>query len=278
MCKLCGQDRHIKTMEKPSEAGVSGCGHTHQSIHEARPFDHFTYGSRSLLLFTSSLSHLPFAMGTPRVYFSLKTPTTPGPLCASPPSRPSDACRCPRSHRLALKLSCAGLVLLLLTVVGLSVLVRVLIQKPSIEKCRVDIPRIVASSTESPIQLTCSNDWRPHREKCIQFSQENGVWKEGLSNCTRKGATLLLIQDQEELRFVKDSIKERGNSFWIGLNYSLPDKNWRWINGSTLSSDVFNIIGDAERNSCVIVSKGNLVSENCNSDNKWICQKDPKCL
>ncbi|XP_041492055.1 killer cell lectin-like receptor subfamily B member 1A [Microtus oregoni] len=212
-------------------------------------------------------------MDTPKVCYKVEDPT-PGPLCASPPSRPSDACRCPRSHRLALKLSCAGLILLLLTMIGLSVLVRVLIQKPSIEKCRENISR----SHDCPNQLRCPNGWMTYQNKCIQFSQEPNVWKGGLSDCTRKGATLLLIQDQEELRFIKNSMQERGNSFWIGLNYSFPDMNWRWINGSTLSSDVFNIIGDADRNSCVTVSKGNVVSENCDSDNKWICQKEPKCL
>nr|XP_048299973.1 killer cell lectin-like receptor subfamily B member 1A [Myodes glareolus]XP_048299974.1 killer cell lectin-like receptor subfamily B member 1A [Myodes glareolus]XP_048299975.1 killer cell lectin-like receptor subfamily B member 1A [Myodes glareolus]XP_048299976.1 killer cell lectin-like receptor subfamily B member 1A [Myodes glareolus] len=214
-------------------------------------------------------------MDTPRVCSKVEDPT-PGPPCASPPSRPPDTCRCPRSHRLALELSCAGLILLLLTVIGLSVLVRVLIQKSSIEKCRVYIPRIAASSTESPVHLMCPNDWLPHRSKCIQFSQESSVWKEGLSDCARKGATLLLIQDQEELRFVKDSIKEKSNSFWIGLNYSMSEKHWRWINGSTLSSDVLNITGDFKRNSCVAVSKDKVVSENCASDHKWICQKDPK--
>ena len=67
-----------------------------------------------------------------------------------------------------------------------------------------NLPCLLLTS-ESPIQLKCPNDWLPHREKCLQFSRENGVWKEGLSNCTRKGATLLLIQDQEEL--VSCSIK-----------------------------------------------------------------------
>ncbi|CAO2606759.1 Killer cell lectin-like receptor subfamily B member 1A [Lemmus lemmus] len=136
----------------------------------------------------------------------------------------TDACWCPRSHRLALKLSCAGLILLLLTVIGLSVL-----------------------------------------GKC-------------LSDCARKGATLLLIQDQEELRFLKDLTREKGISFWIGLNYSLPDKNWRWINGSTLSSDVLNITGYATRNSCVAVSKDKVTSESCDSDINWICQKELKRL
>ncbi|CAO2606761.1 Killer cell lectin-like receptor subfamily B member 1A [Lemmus lemmus] len=165
----------------------------------------------------------------------------------------TDACWCPRSHRLALKLSCAGLILLLLTVIGLSVL-------------------------ESPVQLKCPKDWLPHRNKCIQFSQESHDWKEGLSDCARKGATLLLIQDQEELRFLKDLTREKGISFWIGLNYSLPDKNWRWINGSTLSSDVLNITGYATRNSCVAVSKDKVTSESCDSDINWICQKELKRL
>ncbi|CAO2606765.1 Killer cell lectin-like receptor subfamily B member 1A [Lemmus lemmus] len=198
-------------------------------------------------------------MDTPRVYFSLKTSTTPGPPCASPPSRPPDAFWCPRSHRLALKLSCAGLILLLLTVIGLSVLVKQLL-----------------CVTWNPAKLQCPKDWLLHREKCICFSRDSNIWKEGLSDCAAKGATLLLIQDQEELRFIKDLVKERGNSFWIGLNYSSSGKNWRWINSSTLSSDVLQITGEAKINSCASISKDRVVSEDCASDYYWICQKEPK--
>ncbi|KAM7335547.1 hypothetical protein ACRRTK_006024 [Alexandromys fortis] len=78
------------------------------------------------------------------------------------------------SPRLALKLSCAGLILLLLTVIGLSVL-------------------------GNPAKLQCPKDWLLYREKCICFSQDSNIWKEGQSDCARKGATLLLIRDQEEL-------------------------------------------------------------------------------
>ncbi|CAO2606766.1 Killer cell lectin-like receptor subfamily B member 1A [Lemmus lemmus] len=190
----------------------------------------------------------------------------------------TDAFWCPRSHRLALKLSCAGLILLLLTVIGLSVLVRVLIQKPSTEKCREYIQESITELKGNPAKLQCPKDWLLHREKCICFSRDSNIWKEGLSDCAAKGATLLLIQDQEELRFIKDLVKERGNSVWIGLNYSSSDKNWRWINGSTLSSDVLNITGDAKRNSCVAFSKGKVTSESCESDINWICQKELKRL
>ncbi|XP_075838735.1 killer cell lectin-like receptor subfamily B member 1B allele C [Microtus pennsylvanicus] len=215
------------------------------------------------------------------VYADLNLARTQEPKQASPPAPPADSCRCPRWHRLALKLSCVGLILLVLTVIGLSVLGKGIQEnktKATVEKCTVKVSESSTKATESPVQLTCPKDWLPHREICIQFSQEDGVWKEGLSDCAGKGATLLLIQDEEELRFIKDLIKERGNSFWIGLNYSLPDNHWRWINGSTLSSDVLKITGETKRNSCVAVSKNNLVSEDCHSENKWICQKKLKRL
>ncbi|XP_036038557.1 killer cell lectin-like receptor subfamily B member 1A [Onychomys torridus] len=215
-------------------------------------------------------------MDTSRVYLNFKAFRTPGAQRASLPSLPPGACRCPHSHRLTLKLSCAGLILLVLTLIGLSVLVRVLIQKPSIEKCRVYNQENMAKPTESPAKLKCPKDWLPHRDKCLHFSQDSNMWKEGLVHCTTKGATLLLIQDQEELRFVKDSAKGKGNSFWIGLNYTLPDKTWRWINGSTLSSDVLQITGKTTKDSCASISNTKVFSESCVSDIKWICQKEPK--
>ncbi|XP_041496598.1 killer cell lectin-like receptor subfamily B member 1B allele C [Microtus oregoni] len=215
------------------------------------------------------------------VYADLNLARTQEPKQASPPAPLPDSCRCPRWHWLALKLGCVGLILLVLTVIGLGVLV----QKTPVGK-GIQENKMKTTDEKCNVNLKCPKDWLPHREKCILFSQENGVWKDGLSNCTRKGATLLLIQDQEELSFVKDLIKKRGHSFWIGLNYTLPDKHWRWINGSTLSSDVvavlfllkLNIIGDAIRNSCVVVSKDKVVSESCDSENKWICQKKLKHL
>ena len=39
-------------------------------------------------------------------------------------------------------------------------------------------------------------------------------------------------------RFLLDSIKEKYNSIWNGLRFTLPDMNWKWINGTTFNSDV----------------------------------------
>ncbi|NP_001153374.1 killer cell lectin-like receptor subfamily B member 1A isoform 2 [Mus musculus] len=185
--------------------------------------------------------HLLCTMDTARVYFGLKPPRTPGAWHESPPSLPP---------------------------------VRVLIQKPSIEKCYVLIQENLNKTTDCSAKLECPQDWLSHRDKCFHVSQVSNTWEEGLVDCDGKGATLMLIQDQEELRFLLDSIKEKYNSFWIGLRYTLPDMNWKWINGSTLNSDVLKITGDTENDSCAAISGDKVTFESCNSDNRWICQKE----
>ncbi|XP_034367757.2 killer cell lectin-like receptor subfamily B member 1A [Arvicanthis niloticus] len=228
-------------------------------------------------MLTSSVSHIPCTMDTARVCLSLKPSRTPGAQRASPPTLPPDACRCPRSHGLALKLSCAGLILLVLALIGMSVLVRVLIQKPSMGKCCVFIQENVSKTTDSPAKLMCPKDWYSHRDKCFHVSQASKRWKQSLADCDEKGATLLLIQDQEELRSLQSLIKGKDISFWIGLSYTSTDRNWKWINGSTLNSDVLKITGDSTKGSCAAISGDKVISDSCDSDNFWICQKEPKC-
>nr|AAI45390.1 Unknown (protein for MGC:178955) [Mus musculus]AQY17478.1 NKR-P1B isoform 3 [Mus musculus] len=186
---------------------------------------------------------------TTLVYADLNLARIQEPKHDSPPSLSPDTCRCPRWHRLALKFGCAGLILLVLVVIGLCVLV-LSVQKSSVQKICADVQ-------ENRTHTTVSN-----------------TWEEGQADCGRKGATLLLIQDQEELRFLLDSIKEKYNSFWIGLRFTLPDMNWKWINGTTFNSDVLKITGDTENGSCASISGDKVTSESCSTDNRWICQKE----
>uniref|UniRef100_A0A8C6RP67 Uncharacterized protein n=1 Tax=Nannospalax galili TaxID=1026970 RepID=A0A8C6RP67_NANGA len=109
-------------------------------------------------------------MDKTRVYANLKPSRTPGPKHASPPSFPSDACWCPRWHQWALKFCCA--ILLLFGFIGFSVLGR-------------------------PALSQCSRDWHSHHDKCLYFFPASRPWSEGLSDCSAKEATLLLVQDQE---------------------------------------------------------------------------------
>ncbi|XP_034367838.1 killer cell lectin-like receptor subfamily B member 1 [Arvicanthis niloticus] len=210
------------------------------------------------------------------VYADLNLARTQEPKHELPPSLSPDTCRCPRWHRLALKFGCAGLILLVLCVIGLGVLVLSLLQKPSVEESSVNVQKDGMNTTDSPAKLKCPKDWLSHRDKCFHVSQVSKRWNESQADCDEKGATLLLIQDQEELRSLQDLSKGKDISFWIGLSYTSTDRNWKWINGSTLNSDVLKITGDSTKGSCAAISGDKVISDSCDSDNFWICQKELK--
>ncbi|XP_004438700.1 PREDICTED: killer cell lectin-like receptor subfamily B member 1 [Ceratotherium simum simum] len=210
------------------------------------------------------------------IYADLNLSRDSGLEISSPPSLPQDICQGPRWHQFALKLSCAGIILLALTVIVLSVSVIFLRQKSSIEKSSVDVQEKRNETTERPSLLECPVDWRPFQGKCLFLSQASNPWNDSLADCSTKESNLLLIQDQEELKLIQKLINNGGILYWIGLNFTLPEKNWKWINGSFLKSNVLKITGDAKENSCVYISWTDILSENCETENKWICQKELK--
>ncbi|KAB1254598.1 Killer cell lectin-like receptor subfamily B member 1 [Camelus dromedarius] len=128
----------------------------------------------------------------------------------------SDACQGSSWHKLALQLSCVGMLLLVLTVIGLSV---------SVDDSDVLKTKVLNRKK----QCDCSRE-----QECNNSSKP---WNDSLADCFTKESSLLLIQDQEELRSIQSMI-DKGVLFWIGLNFTLSEKNWKWINGSFLNSNM----------------------------------------
>ncbi|XP_053413621.1 killer cell lectin-like receptor subfamily B member 1 isoform X2 [Nycticebus coucang] len=207
------------------------------------------------------------------IYADLKVSRDSSPKSSSPSSLPRDVCQGPPWHQFALKLGCAGVILLVLSVIGLTVSVISLIQKSSIERCSMDVQQNRNETTESPSPLECLEPWQSLQDKYLFFSTILKPWNSSLVDCSTKKSSLLLIQDQEELRHIQELIKYEGNSFWIGLNFTLPKKKWKWINGSFLNPTTLKISGDAKENSCVYITKTSVFSEDCSVEHKWICQK-----
>ncbi|XP_019489015.1 PREDICTED: killer cell lectin-like receptor subfamily B member 1 isoform X2 [Hipposideros armiger] len=215
-------------------------------------------------------------MDTQVTYADLKLSRDTGLEISSPPSVPQDVCQGPPWHRFALKLACTGVILLALTVIGLSVTVIFLGQKSPIEKNSVDVQEKRNETTERPSPLTCPMHWRLLQEKCLLFSNNFNTWTDSLADCSRQESSLLLIQDQEELRLIQNLMDDNGVFYGIGLNFTLPEKKWKWINGSSLNSNILQITGDAKENSCAFITQTAIFSEDCTTENKWICQKDLK--
>uniref|UniRef100_A0A8C0I5I2 Killer cell lectin like receptor B1 n=1 Tax=Balaenoptera musculus TaxID=9771 RepID=A0A8C0I5I2_BALMU len=210
------------------------------------------------------------------IYADLNVSRNAGLESSSPPSLPQNVCQGPPWHKFALKLGCAGIILLALTVIGLSVSVIFLRQNSSTEKSSTDAQENRKETTERPVLLKCPTNWQLIRDKCLFFSDTYKPWNDSLADCFTKESRLLLIQDQEELRLIQNRIDKGGIPFWIGLNFTLSEKNWKWINGSFLNSNILQITGNAEENSCVYLSTIQFFSENCATENKWICQKELK--
>ncbi|XP_007469416.1 PREDICTED: killer cell lectin-like receptor subfamily B member 1 [Lipotes vexillifer] len=152
----------------------------------------------------------------------------------------------------------------------------IFLRQKSTEKSSMDAQENRKETTERPVLLKCPTNWQLIRDKCLLFYDTYKPWNDSLADCFTKESRLLLIQDQEELRLVQNRIDKGGILFWIGLNFTLSEKNWKWINGSFLNSNMLQITGDAEENSCVCISRTQILSENCATENKWICQKELK--
>uniref|UniRef100_A0A8C9P5V4 C-type lectin domain-containing protein n=1 Tax=Spermophilus dauricus TaxID=99837 RepID=A0A8C9P5V4_SPEDA len=126
------------------------------------------------------------------------------------------------------------------------------------------------------MKLQCPKRWLQLQDKCFTISSSSKTWNDSLADCSQGESSLLLIQDQEELRFIQNLIKNEGIMYWIGLNFTLSEKKWKWINGSLLNHDILKIFGENKENSCAAISKMTVFSESCNSENKWICEKKLK--
>uniref|UniRef100_A0A8C7JHA2 Macrophage mannose receptor 1-like n=1 Tax=Oncorhynchus kisutch TaxID=8019 RepID=A0A8C7JHA2_ONCKI len=62
--------------------------------------------------------------------------------------------------------------------------------------------------------------WLPFRGHCYSFVINDIEWADASTSCIHKGASLVSIEDPEELRFIKSNLefrKDSYSSFWIGL-------------------------------------------------------------
>ncbi|KAG8505872.1 Killer cell lectin-like receptor subfamily B member 1 [Galemys pyrenaicus] len=92
---------------------------------------------------------------------------------------------------------------------------------------------------ERPGLLKCPQDWTLVGERCLVFiSSSSKSWSHSAADCSARESSLLLLQDQEKLKLIQNSISDRGNNFWIGLNSTPSEKKWKWINGSFLNPDM----------------------------------------
>ncbi|XP_060127179.1 killer cell lectin-like receptor subfamily B member 1B allele C [Zootoca vivipara] len=130
-------------------------------------------------------------------------------------------------------------------------------------------------SSDSSTCKVCPIQWQLHRDKCYWLSENIKTWNESQHDCSTRDSQLLVIQDKEEMDFIKNITKHAAH--WIGLSRLKLEKKWIWITGSQLDQSLFPEPDYAEGNSCAGI-RNKVTSDTCSIEHRWICQKDPLLL
>ncbi|KAM9119348.1 killer cell lectin-like receptor subfamily F member 1 [Pangshura tecta] len=132
---------------------------------------------------------------------------------------------------------------------------------------------INTSSREGIGCKICPPDWLPHGTKCYWFSTESKIWAGSRADCSARSAGMVVIQEQDEMEFLGNSIQEK-YLVWTGLSANGTGRKWTWVDGSLLNQTLFPVKGSAEENSCGVIKGSQIQSETCSGEYRWICQKD----
>ncbi|XP_016341398.1 asialoglycoprotein receptor 1-like [Sinocyclocheilus anshuiensis] len=80
-------------------------------------------------------------------------------------------------------------------------------------------------------QISKMDGWKCYQSSLYYVSSENKNWTESRRDCTERGADLIIINNREELDFVKTV--SGGSEVWIGL--TKVEGTWKWVDSSILT-------------------------------------------
>ncbi|XP_025046891.1 C-type lectin domain family 1 member A-like [Alligator sinensis] len=132
----------------------------------------------------------------------------------------------------------------------------------------------------------CPSRWSRMEDKSYLFSPEKRTWAQCKSSCIPQAAELLVVENWEERNFINHELfqyyEERNRAvyyhrFWIGLSYNSETRKWVWVNGSELSSALFDLPdlshASYEGGACVYVQGGAAKPGDCELTQFCICEK-----
>ncbi|KYO18333.1 hypothetical protein Y1Q_0008467 [Alligator mississippiensis] len=96
----------------------------------------------------------------------------------------------------------------------------------------------------------CPSRWSRMENRYYLFSPERRTWELCKSLCISQAAKLLTVETWEEQDFINHELfqyyEDRNSAvfyhrFWIGLPYDSETRKWVWVDGSALSSSLFDL-------------------------------------
>uniref|UniRef100_A0A2K6RSC1 C-type lectin domain family 7 member A n=2 Tax=Rhinopithecus roxellana TaxID=61622 RepID=A0A2K6RSC1_RHIRO len=135
-----------------------------------------------------------------------------------------------------------------------------------------------AVKTTGLLSSPCPPNWIIYEKSCYLFSLSLNSWDGSKRQCSQVGSNLIKIDSSKELGFiVKQVSSQPDNSFWIGLSRPQTEAPWLWEDGSTFSSNLFQIRTTATQENpspnCVWIHVSVIYDQLCSVPSYSICEK-----
>ncbi|KAM6314491.1 uncharacterized protein O3Q21_009574 [Podargus strigoides] len=109
----------------------------------------------------------------------------------------------------------------------------------------------------------CPSGWLYVQRKCYYLSESEASWNSSQMFCSTHNASLLMIENHQELSFM---VKITKQDPWIGLYKR--NEEFIWVNGKALDNKLIEVKGSG--NCAYLESKG-VSASGCYLTRKWVC-------
>nr|XP_012610995.1 C-type lectin domain family 7 member A isoform X3 [Microcebus murinus] len=140
------------------------------------------------------------------------------------------------------------------------------------------IPMVSEKGVPEIPSSSCPPNWIRHEKSCYLFRTSLDTWNRSKRQCSQLSSNLLKIDSSKELEFIIRQVSSQPDySFWIGLSRPQPEGQWLWEDGSTFSSNLFQLRSTAtQENSspgCVWIHVSIIYDQLCSVPSYSICEK-----
>ncbi|KAM8980630.1 C-type lectin domain family 5 member A isoform 2-T4 [Sarcophilus harrisii] len=123
--------------------------------------------------------------------------------------------------------------------------------------------------TTEASRTVCPIRWDLYKGRCYFFSTNERNWEDSRNQCTNEGATLAVINNKEEQKF----LQERAGTeiYFMGLRYQISLGSWQWIDGSEF---MINHLKASPNFDCGTIGLDpDVEMASCKTPHRWICEK-----
>ncbi|XP_038629986.1 CD209 antigen-like protein E [Scyliorhinus canicula] len=92
-------------------------------------------------------------------------------------------------------------------------------------------------------ESACPCGWQAHNKSCYRFLTDEKDWNTAKQECESLISHLIIINTPEEQNYTTESIKDKKDSYWIGITDRIVENEWKWVDGSPVK-DLCGILMD----------------------------------